>query len=84
VGKQEFVYRKIKGSSLINTSGIIEQNNHINIASSERAFLDFLYLEKDFHFDNLNPLNKEIIYELLPLYQSKALTKAVKKIFKNG
>ena len=84
VENREFIYRKIKGSSLVNTAGIIRQNNHINIASPERAFLDFLYLEKEFHFDNLNPLNKEIIHELLPVYESKALIKTVKKILKNG
>jgi hypothetical protein len=79
-----FIYRKIKGSSLVNTAGIIRQNNHINIASPERAFLDFLYLEKEFHFDNLNPLNKEIVHELLPVYESKALINTVKKYLKNG
>jgi hypothetical protein len=83
IGNQSFVYRKIKGSTLVNTMGIIRQKNHINIASAERAFLDFLYLEKDYHFDNLNPLNKELIYELLPLYQSKALRMGVKKLFPN-
>jgi hypothetical protein len=84
IENRAFIYRKIKGSSLVNTAGIIRQNNHINIASPERAFLDFLYLEKEFHFDNLNPLNKEILYELLPIYESKALIKTVKKILKNG
>lgn len=84
IENREFIYRKIRGSSLVNTTGIIRQNNHINIASPERAFLDFIYLEKDFHFDNLNPLNKDIIYELLTLYQSNALIKAVKRIVKNG
>ena len=83
IGNQPFIYRKIKGSTLINTKGIVMQKNHINIASAERAFLDFLYLEKDYHFDNLNPLNKEFVYELLPLYQSKALTISVKKLFQN-
>jgi hypothetical protein len=81
IGNQPFVYRKIKGSTLVNTMGIVRQKNHINIASAERAFLDFLYLEKDYHFDNLNPLNKELIYELLPLYQSNALRLGVEKIF---
>jgi hypothetical protein len=84
IENREFIYRKIKGSSLVNTAGIFRQNNHINIASTERAFLDFLYLEKEFHFDNLNPLNKEVVYKLLPLYESKALIKSVEKIFKNG
>jgi len=84
IENREFIYRKIKGSSLLNTKGIIRKNNHVNIASPERAFLDFIYLEKDFHFDNLNPLNKDLINELLTLYQSKALITAVKKIFENG
>jgi hypothetical protein len=84
IENRAFIYRKIKGSSLVNTAGIIRQNNHINIASPERAFLDFLYLEKEFHFDNLNPLNKEIIHELLPVYESKALINTVKKYLKNG
>ncbi len=83
VDNRPFVYRKIKGSILVNTMGIIMQKNHINIASAERAFLDFLYLEKDYHFDNLNPLNKKFIYELLPLYQSNTLRLSVKKLFQN-
>ena len=83
IENREFIYRKIRGSSLVNTAGILRQNNHINIASPERAFLDFLYLEKEFHFDNLNPLNRKVVNKLLPLYDSKALIKAVKKLLKN-
>jgi hypothetical protein len=63
--------------------GIIRQTNHINIASPERAFLDLLYLEKDYYFDNLNPLNKDLIRKLLPVYQSKGLSKTVTKLIKN-
>jgi len=83
IENKSFIYRKIKGSSLVNTMGIIRQNNHVNIAMAERAFLDFLYLEKDYHFDNLNPLKKGLVYELLPVYESKALSLGVKKLFKD-
>jgi hypothetical protein len=83
VGDQPFVFRKIKGSALVNTLGIIRQTNHINIASAERAFLDLLYLEKDYYFDNLNPLDKGFVYKLLPLYQSNALFQSVTKLIKN-
>lgn len=83
VGNQQFVFRKIKGSALVNTLGIIRQTNHINIASPERAFLDLLYLEKDYYFDNLNPLDKDLIYKLLPLYQSKSLSINATKMIKN-
>ena len=70
---QTYFYRKLKNDLLINTKGIETQANQINIATPERAFLDVLYLNKEYYFDNLNPLNKELIYKLLPLFQSKIL-----------
>lgn len=75
-------FRKIKNNVLINTSGIVQQGEQINIATAERAFLDLFYLSKEYYFDNLNPLSREKIFSLLPLYQSKALTRRVKSIFK--
>ncbi|MBW6537760.1 MAG: hypothetical protein K0B11_22315 [Mariniphaga sp.] len=70
---QAYLYRKLKNELLINTEGIDRKPNQINIAKPERAFLDILYLNKEYYFDNLNPLNKELIYKLLPLFQSKIL-----------
>ena len=80
VENQTYLYRKIKGEILVNSAGIIRQNNQVNIATPERAFLDVLYLNSDYYFDNLNPLNKDLVYKLLPIYQSKALTRRVNKI----
>lgn len=80
IENREFIYRKIKGISLVNDAGIIRQNNNVNIASPERAFLDLLYLENEYHFDNPGSLNKDLIIELLPLYHSKALIRNVRKI----
>jgi hypothetical protein len=77
------LYRKIKGEILIDTVGIIRQNNQINIASPERALLDLMYLNKDYYFDNLNPVNKVKVYKLLPIYFSNALTERIKKILPN-
>ncbi len=79
-----FLFRKIKGDILVNTAGINRQDDHINIASAERAFLDLLYLSPEYYFDNLNPLNKQIAYKLLSIYQSKSLSERVKKILQNG
>ncbi len=73
VENRAYAYRKIKASVLLDTTGIVRQESHINIASAERAFLDLLYLEKNYYFDNLNPLKKESVRKLLPLYQSKSL-----------
>lgn len=80
VENKTYLYRKIKGEILVNTSGIIRQENQVNIATAERAFLDLLYLNAESYFDNLNPLNKDLIYKLLPLYQSKTLMVRVNKL----
>ncbi|MGB4292806.1 MAG: hypothetical protein WBJ37_07970 [Bacteroidales bacterium] len=80
VGDKTFLYRKIKGTALVNTTGIERKGLHLNIATPERAFLDMLYLEKEFYFDNPGILRKEMVYKILPVYQSKALTKRVKNI----
>lgn len=81
VEDKTFIYRKIKGEIIANTKGISRQINQVNIATGERAFLDLLYLNKNYYFDNLNPLNKKTVYELLPIYMSKALADRVKKLF---
>jgi hypothetical protein len=83
IQEQTFVYRKIKGEIIANTRGISRQINHVNIATVERACLDLLYLNKDYYFDNLNPVNKTKVYDLLPIYMSKALNDRVIKLFPN-
>jgi hypothetical protein len=83
VENQNFKYRKIKNELLVNTTGILRLDNQINIATSERAFLDLLYLNARYIFDNLNPLDKKLIYNFLPIYQSDSITKRVAKLFEN-
>jgi hypothetical protein len=84
IENQVYHYRKVKGEFLVNTAGIIRQSNHVNIATSERAFLDLVYLDKDFYFDHLDPLNKKTVYQLLTIYQSKSLTSRVTKMLQDG
>jgi hypothetical protein len=76
-------YRKIKGDILVNFKGINRQVNHVNIASAERAFLDVMYLNPSFYFDNLSPLNKNSVFKLLSIYNSKSMSDRVNKIFSN-
>jgi len=57
--------------------------NNINIATPERAFLDMLYLNGRYYFDNLHVLNRQKIEELLPVYNSQALTKKVNTLLQN-
>ena len=77
-------YRKIKGEVLVNNTGILQQKNSVNMAIPERAFLDMLYLNPKYYFDNINPLNNKTVLKLLPIYQSKALTLRVTKLLQNG
>ena len=84
IGNQVFIYRKLQDKTLVNIDGINRQNNQINTASPERAFLDILYLNGDYYFDNLNPINKQMVFKLLPIYNSKVLVDRAKKILKNG
>lgn len=83
IDKNVYQYRKIKNEILIDMSGIIRSNN-LNIATPERAFLDVMYLNASYYFDNINSLNKNVIYELLPVYNSKILTERINNIFKKN
>lgn len=84
VDDQLYVFRKIKYPILVNTTGIERMDNHINIASPERAFLDVLYLDANYYFDNVSPLDVDAVYKLLPLYSSKALNARVNKTFSDA
>jgi hypothetical protein len=74
--KQRYCYKKLKNSILINMAGI-ENEDIYSIASKERAFLDTLYLNHDYYFDNLDPLNWEKVFALLPLYQNERMCKKI-------
>ncbi|MDR2146232.1 MAG: hypothetical protein LBE91_07230 [Tannerella sp.] len=83
IKNQTFRYRQIKGEILINTAGIILNRDNINIATPERAFLDILYLNSRYYFDNLHILNKKKVKGLLSVYNSKTLEKRVIKLFED-
>lgn len=71
---KSYQFRIINHELWIGMEGI-EQYDNILIATPERAFLDMIYLSAgNCYFDNLHPLKKTKIKQLLPFYQSKALT----------
>lgn len=78
---QAYSFRKIKDTILTNNAGIENKGTYC-VASKERAFLDMLYLNKDYHFDNLAPLNFDRVLELLPIYDNKRMVKKVHRYFK--
>lgn len=71
---QTYNFRKVKDTILANTLGLERKENYY-IAKKERAFLDMLYLYKDYHFDNLESIDWEVCFELLPVYGKKNLVK---------
>ena len=79
---QKYIFRKIKNEALVNNLGIERKENYF-IATKERAFLDALYLYKDYHFDNLRSLNWDFCFEIVPIYKSKKLIKLLKS-YKNA
>lgn len=83
IGTDTFVFRKLKPSILFSNKGIKNSDNLIFTATAERAILDVLYHNKVYYFDNLNKINKTLLFDLLPLYNSKALTKRVQELFEN-
>jgi len=73
---QKISYIRMKNYVLSNTAGI-EHQNGVAVATKERAFLDRIYVSKDYHFDYLDPLNWDEIFEILPTYNNKRMTKKV-------
>ena len=80
IDDKAYQFRIINPELWIGMDGI-EQQDNILIATPERAFLDMIYLSAgNCYFDNLHPLNKIKVKQLLPLYQSKVLTERVTKL----
>ena len=79
---QTYLYKRVKDSILTNRIGVEAKDNYY-IASPERAFLDVVYSNKDYHFDNLSPLNWERVFEILPIYENKSMEKKVKRYHKS-
>lgn len=75
---QKITFVRMKDYVLSNSTGI-EHSNGIATASRERAFLDRLYVSKDYHFDNLRSLDWNKVMEILPIYNNKRLEKKVKE-----
>ncbi len=75
-------YHKIIDSVLVDGEGILRENN-VNIATPERAFLDRLYLSKEYYFDNTASLNRDKVKALLKIYRSKELIKRAIKVLGN-
>lgn len=80
IDDRAYQFRIINPERWIGMEGL-EQHDNILIATPERAFLDMVYLSAgNCYFDNLHPLNKTKVRQLLPLYQSKVLAERTSEL----
>lgn len=80
VGDQRVKYIRMKDDVLSETKGI-EHKEGIAMATKERAFLDRLLITKDYHFDNVRSVNWDRVFDILPIYHNKRLTKKVNEYY---
>ena len=76
IDHQDIQLRKMKEVVLTNMAGIDPQTGYF-MASLERAFLDAIYIYRDYHFDNLEGVNWEKVESLKGIYHSLAFEKRV-------
>jgi predicted transcriptional regulator of viral defense system len=81
VDGQKISFKRMKNYVLSNTIGI-EHANDISIATKERAFLDRIYISKDYHFDHLDVLDWDKVFEILPIYRNRRMNKKIEEYFK--
>ncbi|OGG15547.1 hypothetical protein A3D77_05895 [Candidatus Gottesmanbacteria bacterium RIFCSPHIGHO2_02_FULL_39_11] len=77
---QTYSYKKMKDGILMNSIGI-EHINETSVAIKERALLDTLYVNNDYHFDNVRSVNWDNVFEILPIYDNKRMSKTVNRWF---
>lgn len=71
---------RMKEDILSNTAGI-DHSGGYSIATKERAFLDRIFISKEYHFDHLDVLDWDKVFEIVPIYRSKRMDKKVKEYF---
>jgi hypothetical protein len=67
----------------MNSEGI-EHVNETSIANRERAFLDMIYINANYHFDNIRSINWDMVFEILPIYNNQKMAKNVKTLYKQA
>ncbi len=82
INRRKIIYRKLKDEILLNEKGIIYKDKYYR-ATKERAFMDMIYLNKNYYFDNLRTIDWEECFEMLDVYKQKSLEKALNFYYKN-
>ena len=83
IDNEKYTFIRMKDYVLSNTVGI-DHKDGIATATKERAFLDRLYVYKDYYLDNSNSIDWDKVSEIVPIYNNKRLEKQVLKLIKNN
>ncbi len=82
-GGQRYSFKKLKDRVLTDGAGVENRKNY-SIASKERAMLDVAYLNKEYHFDNLAPIDWDKVFDLLPIYGNKRMKTTIDKYYRSA
>lgn len=77
---EKISFLRMKDYVLSNTMGV-EHEDEIAMATKERAFLDRIYISKDYHFDHLDVLDWTKVFEILLIYRNERMNKKVNAYF---
>ncbi len=77
-----YVYHKIKDNILFNKKGLGLLDNYY-LAIPERAFLDTIYLNKNYYFDNLSCIDWKKCFSLVKIYKNKTLKRRLKEYYRD-
>ncbi len=81
VDNQNYRYKKLADEILLNPKGLIEKEFYFQ-ASKERAFLDAIYLYKDYYFDNTHGMDWDKCFDLVEIYFSKSTERRLNHQYK--
>ena len=76
IEEQVYSCKKIKDAVLTVIAGI-KHVNETSMATKERAFLDTLYINTDYKFDNTRSLDWDSGFRILPVYGNKRIVRKV-------
>lgn len=70
-------YRRLKEEILTSRKGLVLKDGYY-VASKERAYMDMVYMNPTYHFDNLRSIDWDKCEALLPIYNNKALERIIR------
>jgi predicted transcriptional regulator of viral defense system len=78
---KNFIYKTMKDDIFRNDVGILEKKGY-RIAGKERSFCDSLYLFPNIGVDNIDILDKDMVWKISKIYENKSLNRRIKLLLK--